>query len=291
MSVSYSHALSLVCAQLSQAAYIRFESGPASVTELKAALLPLGFTLVATFNSQNTEAFLAYRAADDIHILSFRGTQPRQLTDVINDLDADIITAVDGTHVHEGFYRAFRPVETSIAQVLQSIAGRPLYFTGHSLGGALAVIATRFFQRFAPTACYTFGAPRVGQGDFYQGIPTPIFRVINALDMIPALPPADRDIWWLRLVIPIVFQSDKRMLERCTHMCERFRGFHHPPVPAYYITPGRGAAPDTLGTSVPGNRRWIWNYLRDVRGLKDHSIGLYVQRLKQIFDSGAPVPA
>ena len=47
-------------------------------------------------------------------------------------------------------------------------AGVRLLVTGHSLGGALAMLAVHELQaafRFASAQCYTFGAPRPGRGD------------------------------------------------------------------------------------------------------------------------------
>ena len=45
--------------------------------------------------------------------------------------------------------------------------GVRLLVTGHSLGGALAMLAVHELQaafRFASAQCYTFGAPRPGRG-------------------------------------------------------------------------------------------------------------------------------
>ena len=62
------------------------------------------------------------------------------------------------------------------------------YITGHSLGGALAIIATRDLERDSLAACYTFGNPRVGDEEFGEGIHAPIYRVVNAADYVPRLP-------------------------------------------------------------------------------------------------------
>ena len=39
-------------------------------------------------------------------------------------------------------------------------------------------------------ACYTFGSPRVGRFGFARNIKTPVYRVVNANDMVPRVPPA-----------------------------------------------------------------------------------------------------
>jgi predicted lipase len=71
--------------------------------------------------------------------------------------------------------------------------------TGISLGGALAALASydlsvlfRNSQRKANFLFYTFGQPRIGNQEFINVIDqeeVPIFRVVNANDPVPHLPP------------------------------------------------------------------------------------------------------
>ena len=68
------------------------------------------------------------------------------------------------------------------------LKGHQLFFTGHSLGGALAITATRFLSTDITGACYTFGSPPVGTVDFDIDITTPIYRIINHVDIVPRLP-------------------------------------------------------------------------------------------------------
>ena len=68
--------------------------------------------------------------------------------------------------------------------------GYSLYITGHSLGGALAVIATKELDRDTLAACYTFGSPRVGNEEFGEEIRAPIYRIVNAADGVPRVPPS-----------------------------------------------------------------------------------------------------
>jgi predicted lipase len=37
-------------------------------------------------------------------------------------------------------------------------------------------------------ACYTFGSPRVGTGDFDRQVKCPHYRVINNWDLVPSVP-------------------------------------------------------------------------------------------------------
>ncbi len=54
---------------------------------------------------------------------------------------------------------------------------RRVWFTGHSLGGALATLAAGRYER-APEV-YTFGAPRVGDGEHVKSLDTPVYRFVN----------------------------------------------------------------------------------------------------------------
>ncbi|HEX3109347.1 MAG TPA: hypothetical protein VHU41_09670, partial [Thermoanaerobaculia bacterium] len=70
-----------------------------------------------------------------------------------------------------------------------SAVNEPLFFSGHSLGAALATIAAR---RRAPRGLYTFGSPYVGNRAFVGSLPRiPIFRVADGHDIVPTLPPAN----------------------------------------------------------------------------------------------------
>ena len=62
------------------------------------------------------------------------------------------------------------------------------YITGHSLGGALAQIASAALNRDNLAACYTFGSPPVGTAGLDEQVKCPHYRVINNWDLVPGLP-------------------------------------------------------------------------------------------------------
>ena len=92
--------------------------------------------------------------------------------------------------MHEGYYRQFLSVQKDVAASLlkPEMEGLQLFITGHSLGGALAITATKFLASDITGACYTFGSPPVGTVDFDSDIVTPIYRIINHVDIVPRLP-------------------------------------------------------------------------------------------------------
>lgn len=116
----------------------------------------------------------------------FRGTDnPASLL-----TDGDILTAETplGT-LHQGFWDAWLTVEA------QLLALRPPIVSGHSLGGALAVIYAGMLclQGTPPSAVYCFEPPRLCMDDKLRGILTKagvmVWASCNAIDPIPWVPP------------------------------------------------------------------------------------------------------
>lgn len=91
-----------------------------------------------------------------------------------------------GGRVHAGFKSALDDVWPELEEALDRLAA-PLFYAGHSLGGALAVLAA---ARRPPLAVYTFGAPRIGDEAFVESLAgEPIYRLVNRRDVVPRSPP------------------------------------------------------------------------------------------------------
>src|SRR5258708_4320788 len=71
-----------------------------------------------------------------------------------------------------------------------------LIFTGHSLGGALAVLAAAraAAARRAISAVYTFGMPRTGNAafadDYNRRLGDRTYRLVYGSDIVPTVPPS-----------------------------------------------------------------------------------------------------
>ena len=126
-------------------------------------------------------------------IVSFAGTDPLKINDWITDLWA--LPSPAG--LHTGFAtavdRIWQPIATAIRN--RTAAEDALILTGHSLGGALAIIAAERAQRelaVSPTVVYTFGSPRPGDGQFSARYPlgTATFRLVHGNDLVPTVPPS-----------------------------------------------------------------------------------------------------
>ncbi|HXI73468.1 MAG TPA: lipase family protein [Verrucomicrobiae bacterium] len=102
----------------------------------------------------------------------------------------------DRCEVHRGFLAAYESIIADLGHHLSCIVAgsRPVYITGHSLGGALAILVALELKRqgFNIAQVYTFGQPRVGNAafkrlyDFSLGAST--FRVVYQEDIVARVP-------------------------------------------------------------------------------------------------------
>lgn len=137
-----------------------------------------------------TQCFLIRRGNDVV--IAFRGTSDLQ------DWRTDIKVRRndwDGRKVHRGFATAFEAVrKTILEEVLPGYDRYRIWITGHSLGGALAILCASNLERHgcAVRGVYTFGQPRVGDGkfarDYDDRLKRVTFRLVNENDFIPRSP-------------------------------------------------------------------------------------------------------
>jgi len=136
-----------------------------------------------------TECYLAQRSS--FAIVTFRGTQPDDWNDLFN-IARFGTTAWDVGRVHEGFADALEAIWEPLEKALNGLQDRRVWFTGHSLGGALATFAA-FRRRNRLAGVYTFGSPRVGNGEFAAQLDAALvnksFRYVNDHDAVTHMPP------------------------------------------------------------------------------------------------------
>jgi hypothetical protein len=157
---------------------------------LKALLKDAGVDLVTIFNKDKAQAFLAVREGH-FAVLAFRGTQgDKELRDVDGNFGRVPLPGGPGITVHGGFLQAFtscrEEIEAAVDDTVPATLG--LYITGHSLGGALAQLASVALDRANLWGCYTFGSPRVGTSGFASLVKCPNYRIVNNWDLVPGLP-------------------------------------------------------------------------------------------------------
>jgi triacylglycerol lipase len=132
-------------------------------------------------------------------IVSFRGTETPE--DWLQDLDALAVPFPDiptGGLVHQGFDAVYQTIRDSVIAGVDAakVNATSMWITGHSLGGAIALIAALDFGKNAVpplvSQLYTFAGPRVGDTTFKNLFDATIpvcYRVVNRWDIVPQLPP------------------------------------------------------------------------------------------------------
>ena len=134
-------------------------------------------------------------------IIAFRGTEPDNLGDWLTDADVDLKNTSLPGFVHDGFWKALEGVWSPVLAKVNTLRdnNQPIYLTGHSLGGALAVLAAMRFVvqndiADAIGGIYTYGQPRAGNAEFAGSVNKTFsdcyFQFANNLDIVPHVPPA-----------------------------------------------------------------------------------------------------
>ena len=139
---------------------------------------------------EGTQCYVASNGA--FAIVAFRGTQPDERADVWADFQFIPRSWPGGGNVHEGFQEALEVVWDDLTQALTQSGATKVWFTGHSLGAAVATLAADRFEE--PAGLYTFGSPRLGDGKFTVAFngrhATRSFRYVNNHDIVTHVPPS-----------------------------------------------------------------------------------------------------
>ena len=268
--------------------------------KLETELASLNIELLETFDNNGTQAILV---SNDMFIaVAFRGTEADvkdpvgSLKDIKADMKAKRTKCETGGNIHTGFKDAFDTVAMDIQNTLnkEALKDKPLFITGHSLGGALATIAAKkLSHRGGIAACYTFGSPRVGNDKWILNIKNPIYRLVNAADCVTMLPPGDETIsivaWLLRGItffrVPLISQWAKSGSQ---WLLSHFEGYLHGGDMRYMTNCLNGQYDDVeLLYSVSFFRRikgWFKKKGSGGKFLSDHSIAVYRKKLMIIAE-------
>jgi len=269
---SFNRANALYLAHASDIAYHR---SPAA-----AAWERLGLKTVAFRHKINrTRGFLG--VCETHAVLAFRGSDPVTLPNWVTDVVVRLVECADYTgRVHHGFSSALRHTWGKFAPILDELEDKPLFLTGHSMGGALSVLSACRLTKLGrpPVATYTFGAPRVGDPDFCGDYHLPTYRVVNRLDLVPELPLAS-----LKRLLPDSLRlKSEKLHAQLEQIAARAPCYGHVKTLVYIdndgtITPDANVEPwhiHAVARAIATRGRSF------VEGLTDHMIRNYIRGLE-----------
>ena len=264
------------------------------------------FKLIQPISNESTQAFFCTRKVNMesggekvVAYLVFRGTEPKDFGDIKTDVKATLVDVKVGSEtitLHSGYHDAFELVKDKIEDLINNTSYDQLFITGHSLGGALAMVTTRILASEITGACYTFGAPPIGTVGVQNKLKTPVYEIINEIDIVPRLPNP-----WMTSAILLLFRLfriiakaftwlDKLLLngtwdEKLEDYVKSMTLYRHPGYISYLVGSGNNAK---LRYNVSSFDRFRWffsmTWKRNIwhfnKMVGDHSIDVYVAKLK-----------
>ena len=158
--------------------------------EVHAAVGEVGFETIKFFDNDGSQAYRIANRHDCV--ITCRGTEPSEWNDIKADANAVAVVAESVGRVHRGFKKEADDLWPLIELELAD-ESKDVYFTGHSLGAALATIcAGRCYLsriRSNPIELYTYGSPRVGDRRYVNHCPLDYTRWVNNNDIVCRFPP------------------------------------------------------------------------------------------------------
>ena len=147
----------------------------------------LGYTKTKLIDHKGAECLIVENS--ERVVLCFRGTEPKEFSDIKADLKAWKRKSDTEGMVHAGFYDYLERIWDQVEKYANTPARKEkeLYICGHSLGGAMATLAaSRYTGRVR--GCYTYGSPRVGGRDWVAKQTFMHHRYQNNNDVVPRVP-------------------------------------------------------------------------------------------------------
>ncbi|GLB41589.1 putative lipase (class 3) [Lyophyllum shimeji] len=167
-----------------------------------------GFKPVASGGNGDSVQFwyVGYDPTLQTVIVAYQGTDTSKILPLVTDADffLDSLNPAlfpgvsSSVRTHDGFGDAHAKSATAVLAAVQTAMARyatsKVTIVGHSLGGAIALIASVYLPLHLPAGTVfktiTYGAPRVGNQEFadYVNARLDVSRVVNQDDIVPIVP-------------------------------------------------------------------------------------------------------
>jgi triacylglycerol lipase len=159
-------------------------------TEAREAATAIGFPDAELFDNDGSQAY-RFRNERDC-VVTCRGTEPTEWNDIKADANASMAVLEAIGNVHSGFNREVDDLWPLMEDVLRDNE-LPVWFSGHSLGGAMATICAYRCKRSVissnPEELHTFGSPRVGCKRYVRQATIQHYRWVHNNDIVTRVPP------------------------------------------------------------------------------------------------------
>lgn len=196
------------------------ETGPTLVDEEAAVVTaeavvappdaPVSFNPIEDLFKDYPMGFVATSKDGKRAYLVFRGTVTKQ--EFLKDAKVALQPYISPNwgYVALGFLEVYMACRESFIKVLAGLdPTMEFYICGHSLGGALSVLALPDVAKATPfktPTLYNYGCPRVGDNTFvtaFNALPSKAFRVANSSDLVTTIPPP-APIYYSHVSVPAV---------------------------------------------------------------------------------------
>jgi len=135
-------------------------------------------------------------SADDVTVIVFRGTDFNEFQDWFANIQRGATQTVHGA-VHSGFHSAYQHLRDQIREIIGKTVPKHLWITGHSLGGALALLCANDFVeegKLSIDGVMTFGQPLMVDsqlaGYLNDKLASKYVRFVNREDIIARIDPS-----------------------------------------------------------------------------------------------------
>lgn len=162
------------------------------VKHVKEQVKNLGFTKVKFYDRDGAQAY-CFSNKEDL-VIACRGTQPGQFNDIKADLKSIMTMAETVGKVHLGFKQEVDDLWPDLMPdlILNSNKKLTTWFTGHSLGAAMATIMASRCNADPEMPdveeVYTYGSPRVGNKKYVHSLEVTHHRWVNNNDVVTRVP-------------------------------------------------------------------------------------------------------